>query len=665
MRGSAALPIAALACAAIGLDAQQTPGPQLPSFRSGVDLVQVDVSVLDRDRKPVRGLTAADFTLLVDGKPAAIEAFSAVTLDAVAERRAGADRHWSRSVAPDVVSNDLPREGRLVVVLFDHSIRPQQMQRARKIAESAIDSLAPGDLAAVMHTTGGLREQNFTPDRGKLLAAINSSYIGLPTPSLLGPPGERSAPVSESFGGPGVDVSQCPCGLCSLDTLKRIAESLVDLPARRKSVLFIGTNVKTIEELNPQDECPGTGFTRDRMLRALGVANLTVHTIDPTGLESLSIKAEDPRRAVVTPSIVGDRAANLRRQGNLQSLAAETGGRAVVNANEPQSAIASILDESSVYYSLGFRPRDPDAPGRYHEISVRVNRRDASIHARKGYYAGGRPAPALAFDAGDAPPALSEAIAGSWPVSDLPITIALSPFADPGSPRPFAAIAIKTHREVGAKPDSAVNVIAAAFDENGKSVNFHHQALDLGAALDASGAREYEILSRLPLDPGRYEIRIGVHDAASDRIGTAHAYVDVPNFERDALSTSSIVLEASPTRLTAPAGLLATILAGNPTARRAFSQSDRVAALLRVYQGKGESTKDVRIESVVQNAESRKVLDESSTLKATRFSDATHRAADVRLELPLERLPQGEYLLTMTARRDKRTERREVRFTVN
>jgi VWFA-related protein len=662
MRGSAALPIAALACA-IGLHAQQAPGPQIPSFRSGIDLVQVDVSVLDRDRTPVRGLTAADFTLLVDGKPTPIEAFTAVTLGAVAARTGGAPP-WTRTVSPDVVRNDLPREGRLMVVLFDHSIRPQQMPLARTIAAAAIDSLGPGDVAAVMHTVGGSREQNLTQDRGKLLAAIRSDYMGLPVPSLLGGPGNRSGQVSESFGGPGVDNSQCPCGLCSLDTIRRIAESLVDLPARRKSVLFIGTNVQTLEELDPRDACPETNFTRDRMLRALGVANLTVHTIDPTGLESLSIKAEDPRRAVVTPSIVGDRTQNLKRQGNLQSLAAETGGRAIANANKPQEAVASIINESSIYYALGFRPRERDTPGSYHAIAVRVNRRDATVHARKGFYSGGRPAPSVALDVNEAPAALNDALVGSWPVSDLPVAVAVSPFADPAGPRPFAAITIATQRQSDTSSGRPIHVIATAFDERGQSVNFHHQALDLGAALKASGATEYELLSRLPLDPGRYEIRVGVHDEASGRIGTAHAYVDMPDFEREPLSASGIVLEASPARLTAPAGLFGAAVAGRPTARRIFSRSDDVAALLRVYQTTSEALKDVRIESIVQNTESMKVLEESSTLGALRFREGTQRAADVRLTLPLDRMPAGEYLLTMIARREKRTERRDVRLTV-
>ena len=49
---------------------RQTRGvPPPPQFRTSIDIVHMDVSVLDSRRRPVRGLTPADFTILENGKP--------------------------------------------------------------------------------------------------------------------------------------------------------------------------------------------------------------------------------------------------------------------------------------------------------------------------------------------------------------------------------------------------------------------------------------------------------------------------------------------------------------------------------------------------------------------------------------------------------------------
>src|SRR6187551_1856152 len=52
---------AVLFCGALVLHAQQE--PPRPEFRAGTDIVTLDVVVLDKDRKPVRGLTVADFVV--------------------------------------------------------------------------------------------------------------------------------------------------------------------------------------------------------------------------------------------------------------------------------------------------------------------------------------------------------------------------------------------------------------------------------------------------------------------------------------------------------------------------------------------------------------------------------------------------------------------------
>src|SRR6476620_3713701 len=51
---------------------------QAPVFKSKIDLVHLDVSVLDKNRRPVRGLGKADFTVFEDGKPQEIAIFEPI-----------------------------------------------------------------------------------------------------------------------------------------------------------------------------------------------------------------------------------------------------------------------------------------------------------------------------------------------------------------------------------------------------------------------------------------------------------------------------------------------------------------------------------------------------------------------------------------------------------
>ena len=63
--------LAAVGLAGLVVASAQEPGTpgQQPTFRAGVDVIRLDVSVLDKNSRPVHGLTMADFTVLENGKP--------------------------------------------------------------------------------------------------------------------------------------------------------------------------------------------------------------------------------------------------------------------------------------------------------------------------------------------------------------------------------------------------------------------------------------------------------------------------------------------------------------------------------------------------------------------------------------------------------------------
>src|SRR5579871_2752423 len=94
------------------------PRTQTPVFRAGVDLIQLDVSVLDKNRHPVHGLTAADFVVREDGAAQAIDTFAEVVMPDVTTTETA----WSRQIAPDVVSNQLDNHRLFAIVMDDASI---------------------------------------------------------------------------------------------------------------------------------------------------------------------------------------------------------------------------------------------------------------------------------------------------------------------------------------------------------------------------------------------------------------------------------------------------------------------------------------------------------------------------------------------------------------
>ena len=175
-RRSLAVGVSLMFALAIGA-AQQAPAPSpdaTPSFRSGVSYVELDASVLDRDRNPVRGLSAGDFTVIEDGQPQKILSFSEIDVPDPALAPVGT----MRDVTPDVQANDETMPRRLVVILLDDGQSPvgrPEENRTKEVAKMIVDRLGPADLAAVYFTRLHKGAQDFTSDHVK--AAGGYQYV--------------------------------------------------------------------------------------------------------------------------------------------------------------------------------------------------------------------------------------------------------------------------------------------------------------------------------------------------------------------------------------------------------------------------------------------------------------------------------------------------------
>jgi VWFA-related protein len=619
-----ALAAAVLFAAVLGLRAQQ-PAP----FRAGVAIVDVDVSVLDQNRLPIKGLTADDFTVLEDGKPRPVVAFTPIDLAS----REMPPAPWMADISPDTQTNDLQREGRLVVILLDRSIALGDVPNARRVAEEALNQLRPADLAAVVYTEYGI-PQNFTSDRRRLLAAVQRPSVGLP----------------EDDNG---ESSSCFCGTCSLDRIAAVADAVRDVRQRRKILFVIGSNIA----VTARGGCSAAvSDSRSRAFRAIGAANLTAYVFDPGGIRTLSANANS-RRPMSSRAAWG----NMARLGDLRALPELTGGRALLN-NDPEDSLPAIFRESNSYYVLGFTPAHAD--GKFHDISVKVRQSHAIVQARRGYVAAGGKPRSTPAPPKDVKPSLHEAMSGLWPKAGVPLTIAATPVAMPGLNTGAVVVMIGMDAEssAGVAVDGNLNVLVGAFDRNGR-VLARTQGAVRATRRNASSLRPgYDLVTQLELKPGRYEIRAAVENAVTGDTGSVYTYVDVPDFQKEFVSLSGIVLSTIPQTPADPVGSLRASLPVVPTLRRDFARSDRVNAWVQIYQGFQRFAMAGYFLAEIRNEQDSRVFHQEVRMLPEDVGD--NRAIAQTLELPLDGLNPGQYLLAMEMKQGNNSAKREIRFTV-
>ena len=648
-------------------------------FKSGVHLVHLDVSVLDRNRQPVRGLTAADFTVLEDGKPQKIAAFAAVDVPSPPPVTAP----WMRSVAPDVRTNEHVNnpEGRLIVVLLDDAMIPFDpfaIKNAKAAALKVIDQMGAADRVAVVFSAGSSGTQNFTNDRARLIAAVETLNPSYAMYTL----GWETAPPAAAQGGrgalPAVPIIDGDIGfrMGSMTTLRNVAESLIAAPERRKLLVYVSPGI-TVDPASASGPtmagARGSTMAMKRanedlfhqmpdLFRRMQQANVTIYPVDPCGLGGLEAYAlrvaqglSSLRGASVLPPNYDwfapsgppppDRLAQHISTVSMDFLlaaAANTGGKAILNTNDLEPGINQIFAENSAYYLIGYAAPERNNPGSLHRLQVRVGRPGVEVRTRSGYE---MPKVDRAERTTPASPA-AKSVAGPIASGDLPLRVALSPLAGPDGPVVTIVLGF-SQASVTSRTTHMLELRTSAFTPDGQARGAQrHSATVTMVPTDAGRPAEFELLSRFALPPGRYELRLGAHRVADGVAGSVYADVEVPDFAKAPLSLSGVMIETSPPVAAAPRNEFAALLPIVPTSSREFSVTDRTVGFLRVYQGGTSPVVPVRIGVLIVNERDERVVESTDTIDVDRFGAAT-RAADYRFVVPTTSLPPGEYLLTL------------------
>ena len=237
----------------------------------------------------------------------------------------------------------------------------------------------------------------------------------------------------------------------------------------------------------------------------------------------------------------------------------------------------------------------------------------------------------------------------------------MTAFAKPDGQGAFVNLDIDAGAFAGGTP-TPLDVSVVVVDQTGRQVGSAKQKSTLGLKPAAADHAEgVNVHTHLELDPGDYEVRVGVTDQKTGAAGSVFSQIAIPSFASARLSVSDIALEVGTTQA-APDGP-GTPAAIRATTNRRFDRGDQVRAFLQIYQGTGRTDAIVPVSVRVRilDAHGGATRDQSLVLSEKEFRA---RRADCRINVPVERLAAGEYLLEIAATAGDEVAARKVRFTV-
>jgi hypothetical protein len=316
-----------------------------------------------------------------------------------------------------------------------------------------------------------------------------------------------------------------------------------------------------------------------------------------------------------------------------------------------------MFDETSAYYLVAFETTETD--GRFHRAQVRVNRPDAIVRTRAGYYAPRATPPATDAAANAAHvTAVERAIAGGLPTTALPLS-AIALARPMGSARTADVTVIAqvgvSHATAGSAQPT-VEFLAAAFDTDWRERASDRRTVAISPRGGVTSQNTTaELTSTLHLRPGRYELRIAAE--TEGRAGSVYVDVDVPDFASDEMSLSGPIVVVGN-----QGQAMVQDSSQTPTLRRTFSRGEAVAVLTQIWQGSHGRPEPVVVSAHVRDSTGRELWQQESRLPIEAF--ATDRTTSHAALLPLSTLQPGEYLFTLQLTRERRSMERQIRFEV-
>jgi len=522
------------------LSGQQTPRP---AFRSNVSVVVVDVVVRDRNGAIVRGLTADDFDVREDNRPQSIRSFDFEEVTTAPPAGPAAPALLAAATAqppanappPALRSQDLAGR-RLLVLLFDvSSMQPDELDRAGRAAVEYVDrQMTSADLVAVatIDTTLDVLS-DFTADRDAVKRAL-ASFTAVAGVAFDTPAAETAA--TDEAGGAAATSGEYDLfnNDARLRAIKTIADALAPVE-QKKAILYFSSGMTRSGSDNQVE--------LRTAINAAVRANVSLYPVDTRGLQAV-VPGGDATKASAfgTGAFSGRTTARQfdqlqASQETLQTLAADTGGRAFTDTNDFGEAFTQVIRDTSAYYLIGYSSSNETKDGRFRRITVRVKTPGLRVEHRAGYYAErdfahtGRQ---------DRERELQDQLASPVSATDIPVFLSSGWFRL-AADRYFVPLSVA----IPGNPASArtrpgeLDLLAVVRDEQGRQVGRIRQTLKLAAD---TGTRQVLYQSGLSLPPGRFTAKVVVRDNSGGAVGSFETGVFIPDLRRAPVKVSSVTL---------------------------------------------------------------------------------------------------------------------------
>jgi len=655
-------------------------GADTVTFKTSTQLVIETVGVKDKSGKPIEGLTAKDFVITEDGMPQTIAFFeyqklpdapadAILTTTTPAPVAAPMPKLPRTQIAPERPGDVRYRDRRLLALYFDMVSMPIPDQlRALEAAQKFIRTqMTPADLVAIMmFDNGSVRVlQDFTEDRERLLSIIQTMAVGEDENASL--TDDSSADTGAAFGQNDAEfnIFFTDRELSALQT----AATMLGKLNEKKALIYFASGLR-LNGANNQAQLHAT-------TNAAIKAGVQFWSIDARGLTASAplgdaSKGSPGGQAMYTGASAMTAMTNIQRtQDTLWTLAADTGGKALLDVNDLSMGIVNAQKAFSSYYIIGYYTSNANLDGKFRRIKISLREGvSGDLDYRQGYYAGKE---FSKFSTADKERQLEDALMLGDPITELTIAMEVNYF-QLNRAEYFAPLVVKIPgselalaKKRGAE-HTLLDFIGEVKDEFGSTVSNVRDKVDVKLSDNTAAelaTRPFAYDTGFTMLPGKYTIKMLVRDAETGRIGTYQTAFVIPNLNKEEkrITTSSVVLSSQRQDMRDAVfnaakdkdkgqvaqsvnPLVQEGIKLIPSVTRVFTRNQDMYIYLQAYQQNVDTAHPLVAFVTFYRGQTKAF--ETPPMQVTESLNNRLKTMPLKFSFPLQKIPPGEYLCQVT-----------------